>query len=485
MPLRPASAPTSHNDGLAQQRRGLARTGNRVQFAGPEAFGSQCGKRLPKDPLPDSDDECENQDSAVTQSPSVAGTLSTPRKNTEVKWWHVTDTQIEDLVQKIEHTSTPDLIGTLTSTPSLAASASQSACHILRSPSFAASSTCRALAGSGRPKLRSPPSKAVFFDACQTDLFATSCSLPHCYGSPEMARSDFSSASETSTATPQKPKFNHVSSAKMALLDSRPPPFGVHSKRPFTAPEMSQCRLDANSSEKQRPWSSSSSGDTRSRVKRHTTGNTKLSSSTLKQCSVSEKDLIQVELAFYNGTERILVLIHPDALMGPIPGQKERLDKASLKGMVAKLTGICVSDQRLLCRGFDVSYDHKSLRNLGISDGSIVMVYDKKDWQRTQTDVILACTAKLLQKQEAAQQQAKRRASLAKDKKGISPKIMPKWGWGTPPSAAFARKGWHATGQDMTLRFEDHFSWRDVEEAPSLSGIRASPTFTQPLEYVP
>merc|ERR1711971_346844 len=170
--------------------------------------------------------------------------------------------------------------------------------------------------------------------------------------------------------------------------------------------------------------------------------------------------------------------------MGPSPGSNALFDKASLKGMIAKLTGISTSDQRLLCRGFDVSHDHKSLRQLGISHGSTVMVYDKKDWHRAQSDVVLACTAKLVQKQQAAQQQAKRRASFLKGKKGTSPKIMPKWGWGTPPSAASAKQGWHATGQDMSLRFEDHCSWRDTEETPSLSGIRAALTFTQPIELI-
>jgi hypothetical protein len=205
----------------------------------------------------------------------------------------------------------------------------------------------------------------------------------------------------------------------------------------------------------------------------------------LKDASAADKDLIEVELAFQNSTERIFVLIHPDALMGSHPDSKSLSDKASLKGMIAKLTGVSASDQRLLCRGFDVSHDQKSLRKQGIGQGSTITVYNKKDWKRAQSDVVLACTAKLLQKQQSAQQQASRRASFAKSKKGASAKIRPKWGWGLPPSTTPARKGWHATGQDMTLRFEDHFTWQDAEETPNLSGIRSSPAFTQPLEYMP
>merc|ERR1712039_1048055 len=106
-----------------------------------------------------------------------------------------------------------------------------------------------------------------------------------------------------------------------------------------------------------------------------------------------------VELAFHDNSDRVAILIHPDARMGPLAGSKNESDKSTLKGLIDQLTGIAVPNQRLMCRGFEIGNDNMTLRKLGVSHGSKVTVHERKHVKRDQVEVVLACTAKLLQKQ--------------------------------------------------------------------------------------
>jgi len=203
-----------------------------------------------------------------------------------------------------------------------------------------------------------------------------------------------------------------------------------------------------------------------------------------------ERELIQVELAFYDNCDRICILIHPEARVGSDPGSSE-LEKMTLKGMISKLTGIPSGSQRLLCRGFDVSDDQMTLRKVGISHGNTVTVYPRKENKQNQDSVVLACTAKRIEKQQKHQQQDSRRAACLresrKEKKGTM--MMPKWGWSIPPDNTKLGRGYNDIGKNSSFRFENNHIWYDDNQGQPyhpdfrMMEIRSHPAYTQPVEF--
>jgi hypothetical protein len=215
--------------------------------------------------------------------------------------------------------------------------------------------------------------------------------------------------------------------------------------------------------------------------------NASTSSSRTGQKSLADvqRELITVDLAFYDNADRFTVLVHPDARVGPDAGAEP--EKSSLKGMIGKLTGLPASKQRLLCHGHDVSDDLATLRKIGISHESVVTVYERKDHKKARDGVVLACTAKRLDKQRMTQQQNARRSDWVRDsrraKKSQSEKMMPKWGWGIPPDNTKLGIGYNNVGKNSSFRYENHHIWYDQVNDRELNEIRTHPTYAETLDF--
>lgn len=498
MPVRPASACNRQGAAARRQQHG----GSRVHFrAAPAASGPE-RKPVPVDPLPDSDDDQGEEDLALTLTPRTAQSAlaaAPPSTDVEAKWWHVPDARIEELVHTLEDCgSSPE----------------KSPRRLAKSASYSCpSSICRPLAASGKLKRQAMLSDTWPTDGDQTKLFAGSLT----YGSADTCAAQEASqaspacgssciilpgslAALTSPGMAQRPPFDNRASGKQCLSDfaesrtnwqTKP----LRAQRPATAPlekRLQGARAVRPGTLAKRPATASGCGRDRS-TSRHDSRNSssKLHGSTTTPMvhsghrhvgiSAHDRELIQLELAFHDNSDRVCILIHPDTRIGLDPGVRDPSDKTTLKGIISKLTGMPPHTQRLLNRGFDVGDDQATLRKVGISHGNTVTVHTKKDRAPSRDNVVLACTAKRLEKQQARKKQESRRASFSRDKETAS-MIMPKWGWGVPHNSAKTGIGFNNLGQNVNIRFENQHAWH--EDEPGLLAIRASPVYTQPLEYV-
>jgi len=453
----------------------------------------------PVDPLPDSDEETQGQEEVLTLTPRWTLDLR-GSKHTEAKWWHVPDTQIQELVH---NTTMEDSCTSL--------QAEHSAHKLLRSRSCpsSTSSTCRAMGHVGQLKKSAQLSATWALDSEQSDAVASR--------SGKLSSPSLPDALQNTIAGHVAPETFAVSSTLLRDIrlqdaisqgltwpfqDRRPFDIATSPKRSWTdahlllsqtkstsggSAPLEQTKVDCLSgvttpnTKTQRPANESRTG--RNKLTKPLTRPSTPSGHS--HASEQESDLIEVELAFYKNSDRICVLISSEARVGLDPSSSEP-DKTTLKGIIAQLTGMPPSKQRLLCKGFDVSADQKTLRKVGISDGSTVTVYDKKDLKQSRNDVVLACTAKRLEKQQKLHQQDLRRASSLREsrreKKGM--KIMPKWGWGIPADNSKTGSGYNDLGKLSSFRFENHHIWYDDLDDSGLLEIRSHQTYTEPLEYV-
>lgn len=470
----------------------------------------------PADPLPDSDEERQSQSEVLTLTPRSA-LLLTSSSDGEPKWWHVPDTCIQELVQPLVHT----MESSATSPP-----ADVSPHKLLRSTSCP-SSTCRAMGYVGQLKKPARPSSGTWpLDSAQMDTAAS--------------RNGTLSLGSFGTDALREAVAGHVAPETFAASSTCLRDIQVRTaiSLGMNWPLQNRQSLDNWSSPK-RPWTDadkllsqtkssggSSLGDSsglleqnkvgclpgvtgpKAKTQRPATAPCSRSSSKLDKSATSistnsgrsrpqsasgfsehESDLIQIELAFKDNSDRIGVLIDPEALIGPDPASGLP-DKMTLKGMIDRLTGMPPSKQRLLCKGFDVSQtDKMTLRRAGIADGNTVTVHLKRDLKQAlnRDTVVLACTAKRLDKQQKLKQQDSRRASCSKEsrreKKGTM--VMPKWSWGVPPDNTKIGSGYNGLGGMSSFRFENHHIWHDTSE-PAYEGlkeIRSHQAFTNPLEF--
>lgn len=539
MPFRPSSAPTRQGSALARKRpselatpsstasrvqfrEGLADTGPDLALRRPPHLRPRSPAR-PKDPIPDSDEEDKTLLLTPRSAAQLAGVSPSSRDPGESKWWHIPDTRIEEIVQTIE-----DDASTCPVSPKLLKSSSR--------PS-APSSTCRALINAGQRQ----PKKTAPLNAAPSEM-SGSVNSPQgfCIATQDAATGHFDVDTYAVSSTmlrdirvrdsvakgmtwplqERRAKFDHITTPKRgwteaelflsstkSLEDVGRPIVGrqmlgnllgesssvTNVDRPSTAPE--PARLSSHNAKRAlRP--SSGCIATRSRsFKEHgrvSCGKVPSRSSSFSGTSRSdaakdsERELIQVELAFYDNADRICILISPEARVG-LDQASGLPDKMTLKGMITKLTGIAAGDQRLLCKGFDVSDDQASLRKAGISHESIVMVYHRGEMSKKGADVVLACTAKKKDKEQKQKQQDSRRAVCLQDsrrqkKVKNQTALMPKWGWGIPPDNTLHGRGYNDIGAASSFKFENNHIWYDEIDF-RLSDIRQSQTYTKPIEY--
>lgn len=425
---------------------------------------------LPKDPLPDSDEEAVAESRMQTMSPHSTEHLGTS-KDADAKWWHIPDTQIAALLQTMEVSAVDDA----NNAPKLLKS---------RSCPSAPSSTCRPLAKVGRPK----SGQMDMSNASRTPVFlGDSGRDAAAYGHAAVDTLAISStllrdvqvrdavAKGLTWPLEDRRQFNTWTSPKRGWTDAHLllSQTKGHSSCGPSSTQSAQSRCTDSC---ERP-STAKLARPQSQQEQRRTGRRP----GFKQPAADDRESVTVQLAFYHNSDRINVLLHPDARVGPDPGDHES-DKMTLKGTISNLTGMAPCDQRLLCRGFDVSDDLATLRKAGVSHGSTITLYDRKDMKKNQT--ILACTAKRLQQQEKHQQQNVRRAKMLqesrKEKKGTA--IMPKWRWGIPPDNTQLGIGYNDAGKNSSFRFENHHIWYD-EADYRLTDIRSHQAYTQPVEY--
>lgn len=451
----------------------------------------------PVDPRPDSDEETHTQEEVLTPTPR--STFYRGSKDGEAKWWHVPDMQIQEFV----HTTMED------SCPSL--QADPSAHKLLRSRSCpsSTSSTCRAMGYVGQVKKPAQLNATLASDIEQNGAIASR--------SGQSDEALLLDPLQDAIAGHVAPETFAISSTLLRdirlqhaiaqglnwpLQDRRPFDNATSPKRPWTDAHLLLSQTKSTSGEST-PLEQTKVGclpgvtTPNTKTQRPASGGRKSTNELAKpltrpstpsghsHASGQESDLIQVELAFYNNSDRICVLISSEARVGLDPSSSEP-DKKTLKGIIAQLTGMPTSKQRLLCKGFDVSADQKTLRKVGISDGSLVTVYDKKDLKQSRPVVVLACTAKRLEKQQKNQQQDARRSSCLRESRRESKgtKVMPKWGWGIPADKSKIGAGYNDLGKLSSFRFENNHIWyEDVADA-GLIQIRSHQAYTEPLAYV-
>lgn len=215
-------------------------------------------------------------------------------------------------------------------------------------------------------------------------------------------------------------------------------------------------------------------------------------------------ELIDIDLYFHESSDRVSIRLHPDTRIGPdIPPKPVRGAAASvpvggavtgdyestptevamtLKGLVAQMTGLEPSQQRLLCRGFDVSMDQMTLRAYGITHGQTVMVHQKVLQVRGRKQPMLACTAKKTEKQERRKQQLQQYTAALKDRSHT--RIMPKW-FVQLNTKMYTKPGFPAPGeiQNPLLHFGNYDSWTADQAEPTLMHVRRGQTYNHPLEF--
>jgi len=220
--------------------------------------------------------------------------------------------------------------------------------------------------------------------------------------------------------------------------------------------------------------------------------------------------LVDVEIYFVQSSNRFTLRVRPDLHIGPDkPSSRKGADwkptyDQSLKSMIEDASGIPVAKQMLFCHRCRMGQDRHTIRSYNAHHGG-VEIQVRVSSTSNRPSVSHACTAKFRQLQAARLQQKERARNCSQQDAAVH--SMPKWQSCVAPAVGtyfqYADRGMEGnlarmfdlqhngdppevfvkTMGDPFIKFGDYHTWRPDVGDRRWDAIRASQTYTQPLQF--